>query len=336
VALLPCRYEECEEMTLDSSVVSRVRLPEEDFDSLEEPKVWGLHGSFSLVGNGDVTNSRCGTFKSFWGCVRVELHDLITLDGVNHEGKVYVQKVFNSCDKPSCPVCYKKGWAVREAGRIEARLKVAAMRFGQVEHIVCSVPLKDYGLDLKRLRKKVIGVLSSCGVVGGCIIFHGFRYRRLKGWYWNVHFHVLGFILGGYGRCRHCTGGNCYTCNGVEGRLYRAYRENGYIVRVLGERKTVGGTAWYQLNHATVKVGVKCFCVATWFGVCSYRKLKVSPEVRRRFCPICQHELERLRYFGRKDWFSGEFENKSKFEADYCEDGRTVWLVYTRFEGSGG
>ena len=88
-----------------------------------------------------------------------------------------------------------------------------------------------------------------------------------------------------------------------------------------------------SVNHATLKVGVKCFRVVTWFGVCSYRKLKVSPELRRRFCPICLHDLERLRYFGSKDWFSGEFEKKSKFEADYCEDGRPVWFVDTRSEG---
>ena len=325
-------------MSLDSSVMSKVALPEEEdwSGAVGESKVWGRHGGFLLVGNGNVTNSWCGRFKSHWGCLRVELHDKTTLDGNNYKGKVHVQKVFNSCDKPSCPVCYKKGWAVREAGRIEARLKEAAKHFGQVEHIVCSVPVKDYDLDLEHLRKKVIEVLSNCGVVGGCVIFHGFRYRRLKGWYWNVHFHVLGFILGGYSRCRHCTGGNCYACDGVEGRLYRAYRDNGYIVRVLDERRTVGGTAWYQLNHATVKVGVKCFRVATWFGVCSYRKLKVSPELRRRLCPICQHELERLRYFGSEDWFSGEFEKKSNFEADYCEDGQPVWVVDTRSIGSGG
>jgi len=319
-------------------IVSEDELAEEEEWSEggeEGSKIWGLHSGFSLVGNGNVTNSRCGTFASHWGCVCVELHDKITLDGHDHRGKVYVQKVFNSCDKPSCPVCYKRGWAVREAGKIEGRLKEAANRFGQVEHIVCSVPVKDYGLDLAHLRKKVIAVLSSCGVVGGCIIFHGFRYRQGKGWFWNVHFHVLGFVLGGYGHCRHCTGGNCYTCDGVEGRLYRAYRENGYIVRVLGERRTVGGTAWYQLNHASIKEGVRRFRVATYFGVCSYRKLKVSPELRRRFCPICQHDLERLRYFGSKDWFSGEFEKKNNFEADYYEDGRPVWEVDTRFQGSG-
>jgi hypothetical protein len=325
-------------MGLNNILMSEDELSEEENGSegAEESEVWGGHGFFSLVGHGNVTNSWCGSFKSHWGCLRIELHDKITLDGHNYKGKVHVQKVFNSCDKPSCPVCYKRGWAVREAGRIEARLKEAAKRFGQVEHIVCSVPVKDYSLDLERLRKKVTEVLANCGVVGGCIIFHGFRYRREKGWYWNVHFHILGFVLGGYSRCRHCTGGNCYACDGVEGRLYRAYRESGYIIRVLGERRTVGGTAWYQLNHATLKVGAKRFRVATWFGVCSYRKLKVSPELRRRFCPICQHELEKLRYFGSKDWFSGEFEKKNTFEADYCEDGRIVWVVEARTERYGG
>jgi hypothetical protein len=325
-------------MSSDDIVVSKAMLPkEEDWsEGKEAPKVWGRHGGFSLVGNGNVTNSRCGTFASHWGCVRVELHDKVTLDGQNHKGKVYVQKVFNSCDKPSCPVCYRKGWAVREAGRIEVRLKEAAKRFGQIEHIICSVPVKDYGLDLRRLRKKVIEILSSCGVVGGCVIFHGFRYRRTKGWYWNVHFHILGFVLGGYSRCRHCTGGNCYACSGVEGRLYKVYQDSGYIVRVLDERRSIGGTAWYQLNHATVKVDARRFRVATWFGVCSYRKLKVSPELRRRFCPICLHDLERLLYFGSKDWFSGEFEKKNKFEADYCEDEQPVWFVDTTSERSGG
>jgi hypothetical protein len=104
----------------------------------------------------------------------------------------------------------------------------------------------------------------------------------------------------------------------------------------LGERRTVGGTAWYQLNHSTIRTDVKRPQVVTWFGVCSYRKLKVSPELRRRFCPICQHDLERLRYFGSKDWFSGEFEKKMNFEPDYCEDGRPVWYVDTRFHGSDG
>lgn len=53
----------------------------------------------------------------------------------------------------------------------------------------------------------------------------------------------------------------------MEGRCYRVYRDNSYIVRVLEERKTIFGSGWYQLNHATVRVGVKRFHVITWFGV---------------------------------------------------------------------
>jgi hypothetical protein len=50
-------------------------------------------------------------------------------------------------------------------------------------------------------------------------------------------------------------------------------------------------TAWYQLNHASYDKTKKRFHIATWFGVCSYRKLKVTPEKRKELCPICQHEL---------------------------------------------
>jgi hypothetical protein len=44
--------------------MSKLTLPDEGDWSGSEPesKVWGQHDSFSLVGNGNVTNSRCGTF----------------------------------------------------------------------------------------------------------------------------------------------------------------------------------------------------------------------------------------------------------------------------------
>lgn len=110
-------------MSADNSVVVKAELAvEEDrLGAVGAPKVWGLHGCFSLVGNGNVTNPWCGTFGSHWGCIRVELHDKITLDGHNHKEKVYVQKVFNSCDKPSCPV------VIREVGLF---VKLAGSRCG--------------------------------------------------------------------------------------------------------------------------------------------------------------------------------------------------------------
>jgi hypothetical protein len=69
-------------------------------------------------------------------------------------------------------------------------------------------------------------------------------------------------------------------------------------VEVEGERETIGGTLWYQLNHASVDSSMKRFHVSTWFGVCSYRKLKVTVEKKKELCPICGEELEKLMYVG--------------------------------------
>jgi len=114
------------------------------------------------------------------------------------------------------------------------------------------------------------------------------------------------------------------------------FQKDGYYVKVFGKRKTVRGTAWYQLNHASVKVGVKRFHVATWFGNCSYRKLKVTIEMRKAVCPICQHDLVRLRYFGGKgivtDRSSPEYERDS-FE-DYEEGSLPVYFESVK-RGSG-
>ena len=296
-------------------------------DSFDEPDVKNFHsyGDFQLVGHGKVTNAKCGKFSSFYGCARIELHNRITLDGKNFKGKVYTRKIFHSCDKPSCPVCYKYGWAVRGARKIEVRLAEASKRFGLVEHIVVSVPPKDYGLTFDALRKKVGKVLAVRGVVGGNIIFHGLRYNLRKSWYWSPHFHVLGFVLGGYSRCRNCKRKwNCLVgCGGFDDRSYQNFLKDGYYVKVLGKRKTVFGTAWYQLNHASVKKNVKRFHVATWFGVCSYRKLKVTAEKRKDLCPICRHDLINIRYFGSKSIAC--VPERDSFE-DYVEDGRIVWV----------
>jgi hypothetical protein len=75
------------------------------------------------------------------------------------------------------------------------------------------------------------------------------------------------------------------------------------------------------------------FHVARWFGVASYRKLKVTVEVRRRLCPICQHELEKLRYSGREPVIvtcygsSRGYGEKMGFLADAFEGGCLVCEV---------
>ena len=149
--------------------------------------------------------------------------------------------------------------------------------------------------------------------------------------YWSPHFHVLGFILGGYG-CRSCKKTPnidvCRGCGGFEDRTRKAYATDGYIVKALGKRKTVFGTAWYQLNHATIDTTKKRFHVATWFGVCSYRKLKVTVEKREELCPCCQHELKWLMYCGSKSFVTDRSSSNYKRDSyeDYEEDGQLVWV----------
>ncbi|MQY62153.1 hypothetical protein GH146_02550 [archaeon] len=92
---------------------------------------------------------------------------------------------------------------------------------------------------------------------------------------------------------------------------------------MMGKRVTVFGTAWYQLNHSSYKVGSKRFHIATWFGCCSYRKLKVTVEMRKDVCPVCQHDLVKLRYFGSKRLSLSK--ERDSFE-DLVEDGRVVFV----------
>jgi hypothetical protein len=112
------------------------------------------------------------------------------------------------------------------------------------------------------------------------------------GWYLSFHFHLIGFIDGGYAQCRHCSKNtqDCLACNGFEGRTCREYFKeggkddagnsgSGRIVDVKGARKTIHGTAWYQLNHSTLVHGAKRSCVTTWFGVCSYVQLRLKNKI---------------------------------------------------------
>lgn len=307
-------------------------------DSIEESvrvsDGWGRFGNFALVGHGDVGSPNCGKFVTFKGCLLVDLHNKTSLDGTNYAGKVFVRRVRFSCGKPSCPVCYSSGWAVREAGNIERRLASASAKFGLAEHIVVALPPELYGLSFEGLRRKAVEVLSTRNVVGGVLIFHGFRYNPVKRWYWSPHFHCIGFIKGGYGRCRGCA--KCVKgCGGFVDRSYRLHEKDDCIVKVLGERKTVFGTAWYQLNHASLKVDAVRFHVATWFGVCSYRKLKVKREATVEVCPICGHELIQIRYFGAKRL---NLDGGVKSFEDFMEDGRVVWVERERnayYGGSG-
>jgi hypothetical protein len=307
------------------------------------------YGEYELVGHGKQTNAECGKFKRFDGCLNIEAHNTARwFTPYLKKDSVFVRSIYHSCDKPTCPKCFKYGWAVRQATRMENRLNEASKRFGIVEHIVASVPHKEYALSLEALRQRSVKILANRGIIGGSMIFHAFRYRNRHvarktslpiGWYWNPHFHVLGFVGGeGYGKCRHCKGGNCYACKGFEGVTRSENKKDGWIVKVLEKRKTVGGTAWYQLNHASIRrSGSKKSHAATWFGVCSYRKLKLinGKDVGiKHKCPICGGDLVRVRYLGVFSEIS--VSRRGEILSMFDDDGKPLWEVVASRKFTGG
>ena len=167
------------------------------------------------------------------------------------------------------------------------------------------------------------------------------------GWFFAPHWRVLGFIKGGHTKCRGCLKREragyvsrevCAGCDGFEAKtrkFYEGYVDdkgrtvNGdsYIVKCMGLRNTVFGTAFYQLNHAGVRVGVRRHHVATWWGVVSYHKLKVKKQDKEKHvCPICEHDLVQLRFVGddsRVPWLMGI---RKGFVDDLLVDGHEQWV----------
>lgn len=294
---------------------------------------------WSVVGNGTVKNEHCGKFSRVKVCVNVDKHGRMGLDGKSYAGKVFRRIVHNSCGRPSCPKCYVS-WAYRAARKTAFILGEASKKFGKVEHIIASVPVKDYDLSIEDLRRKAQNVLYCRGVIGGSLIFHSMRFNRIRGWYWNPHFHVLGFILNGYS-CRRCARKNdCLQgCGGFDDVSWQRYQVDKWYVKVadpLHERRNVRKTAAYELGHCTIPVGAKHFRVVTYFGICSYRKLKISDAVRKEWeeefkdkCPLCGDELKDGKYCGVKplvtDRNSPDFQRDSI--EDFLENGLPAWFV---------
>jgi len=120
----------------------------------------------------------------------------------------------------------------------------------------------------------------------------------------------LGFIEGGFDRCRGCVHvrGDCASCDGFKGREVREFRKDRVLVKVLAEREksyydgkpNIFGTAFYQLHHATVRIGIGRFHSFTWFGICGNRKF-ATPKVKSvDKCPVCEEEMVRSHYVGKR------------------------------------
>jgi hypothetical protein len=310
----------------------------EDFDDLQPSREQVLHskvnspsalvgggfrfGVWELVGHRPATNGRCGTFSKFLACTKVHLHNKTTFDVktgslVNFAGKADIHPVFYSCDKPSCMRCYERGWGVRFADNINFRFKecnkqLDHVAFGDPEHVILSFPSELWGLDEVRLREICLKALKERGVVGGAIIFHPARFGDEHRWHLGIHFHVIGYIRGGFRKCRGCSHvdnrGSRFHCNGCDG-FYgvskKCYKSDRIICEVKEKRKSIFSTAWYQGHHMGIRTDQKRTNTVTWFGVCSYRRMKIPKEALKEYekerkakCRICGSELVQHEYCG--------------------------------------
>lgn len=303
-------------------------------------------GHWTLVGNGFRSREDCGEFTGFMGCPNHELHGQRSLvDGESHAGQVYIEVTHHFCHKSSCSVCYELGWALEQAKETEFRITEASKQFGKPDHIIISPPLKDSGKDFEVLRRNAAKAAFRRGVLGGSLLFHYFRYDPIRHWYTGIHFHSVGIIDGGYGKCRKCkyqldgTFKECRKCSGFEGVTRRLNEKDGYIVKVADasrERQTVFGTVYYETKHASVKVGVPRFRPMSYFGVVSYRKLKISDAVRKKWdeehkpkCPSCGSDLVRIGYAGVRSIVTDRSAvgYQHKFWADFLESGFPAWYI---------
>lgn len=252
------------------------------------------HGSCVQVGHDpSVVRPYCGSFRCWKVCHEKDLHEGVVLNGIDFTGKSAVSPSHLWCKNWHCPRCFTHGACVVGARRIEDRLAAFVERgFGKIEHVVFSVPKASQNLPLEALFKTVIEVAGDRGV-SGVLIFHG-RYIdiELGGLAWRAHFHVLGFVDGGFDRCRDCLHerGACVSCDGFKGREVRGFAKDGWIVKVADERLSVFGTAWYQLNHHTVKLGFRRVHSIRWFGKCGNRMLrsKYQKSGAGCSCPVCR------------------------------------------------
>lgn len=150
----------------------------------------------------------------------------------------------------------------------------------------------DYNLPYSKFRKKAYKIAKMSGFKGGLLIFHPYRFqpKRLE-----PHFHLLG-----HGFIKW----SLKLCN-----------KTGWVVKNLGYRKTISGTAYYQLSHCGVH---EHFHAVTWFGKLSYGKMKIGkmPEPEKPKCPICKRTLVKLIHLGGRP--------PPKKTGEYCLD-PTEW-----------
>lgn len=263
---------------------------------------WGF--DWGLPGQGEAY-ADCGSAR-FKGCLNVGEHE---------SGLALVKMYRRTCMRAECPICYES-WAGKQAKRIEHRLKAWKSR-GEVIHLIVSPPVEVWvrSPSENALRRKAYRIASESRFLGGSCMFHPFREDPLTHrWHFSPHFHMLG-----YGWIRGTKEG---------------FERHGWVVKNAGVRKTVSGTALYQLSHAGVH---KSKHTVTWFGRLAYNNFKAPPLEKDDRCPECGSKLRPLQYVGSGDppmekgdyWLASD--NWIYDVAGEVSD-RVYWLAKTVFE----
>jgi hypothetical protein len=269
-------------------------------------------GVSHLRGRGVVNFPLVASDKAYWdcgkifavGCLNVEAHQGMNLDGVDMTGKAVVKYVRNSCHRALCPICWVD-WANREAKKAVRRLDAFVLKNHGGKrlrpiHVVVSLPRFDYFLPFDKMREKSYGVLKHVNLLGGMMIYHPRRKKKSGEWYYSPHFHVVG-----YGWIRD---------------VRHVYVYSGYVVRNLGVRRSVKATVFYQLSHCGIS---EDYHTVTWFGCLSYNKLRVPKiEDEPSVCPLCGQRLRKLLWIGKDEnfvgWMHEEVESGFYFEDPTC------------------
>lgn len=211
---------------------------------------------WEILGHGEKTKHNCGEFRCLQGCLNYEGHNYVDASGIDWRKMAVYKPQFHSCDKPECSECYRKGYCIREANKVESRIAVLEKFWGNAEHVMSMVSLEDSTKPPEELWRLHFQYLRELGVVGSASMFHPAKFDG--GVHYEPHFHDIAVFAGGY-RCRGCEkfGAECRACHGFESKKFEINKRCGWIFKVGAKRKSVFSTAVYQLSHAAFKMGAR-------------------------------------------------------------------------------
>jgi len=211
----------------------------------------------------------CGIWVTL-GCLKDKLHEIL-----GKGRRVYIKQYQRSCYRRSCVKCYVK-WIAREANRGTRRIEDYAKKTGKKPiHLMLLIPTSQYGLPYSMLKKRMNEILKKANWEGGAVIFHPFKFKDGRQWYYSPHFHLVGF--------------------GSRDKIARAFGRYGWYVKIGEERKSVFQTFCYLLSHCGIRKGNRS---VIWVGELSYSKVPSEKEPKITCCPVCRGEFVPVYYEG--------------------------------------